>query len=114
MLPGKNRLKEEKDFLFVKNKGKRYKSKNFLIQYVFRNELKDCRFGIIVNKEVSPHASLRNKTTRAIREGIRRNLYCLNGKYDCVVIAFPSIAKVYTADILIEITEALAACGLCK
>lgn len=114
MLPGKNRLKNEKDFLVVKNKGKRYKSKNFLIQYLFKEGQKDCRFGIIVNKDISPHASLRNRTKRAIREGIRRNLYCLNGTCDCVVVAFPSIAQVYTADIITELTEALAACGLYK
>jgi len=114
MLPRKNRLTQEEDFLFVKNKGKRYKSKNFLIQFVVKKKQSDSRFGLIVNKDISPHASVRNKTKRAMREGIRRSLYCLNDTYDCVIVAFPSISKVYTSDIMNELTNALVECGVCN
>ncbi len=114
MLPRKNRLTEQEDFLFVKNKGKRYKTEHFLIQYVVKKNQKNSRFGIIVDKDISPHASVRNKTKRAIREGIRRSLYCMENAYDVVIVAFPSIAKVYTSDIMNQLMDALVSCRICK
>jgi len=114
MLPRKNRLTVEEDFLFVKNKGKRCKSEHFLIQFVVKKNQKESRFGIIVNKDISPHASVRNKTKRALREAIRRSLYCMGETYDVVIVAFPTIAKVYTSDIMNQLMDSFVECGICK
>ena len=73
MLPKKNCLKKKKDIERVLKKGKTFK-KEWLLMRVIRNKLNVSRFGIVVGKNFSKKAVLRNKIKRKIREAVQMRL----------------------------------------
>lgn len=109
MLPRDNRLKKAHDIELVKKKGKFFDSKNFKLLVLKRKEnlSSPTRFAFIISTKVSKNASLRNKSTRALREGLRRHLYHLKNDYDCVFIGKKSIITAYTADLIKEVDAIL-------
>lgn len=73
MLPKINRLTKEKDFKTVFEKGEIIKN-DFLIFKIFKNNLKESRFGFIVSKKISNKATVRNKVKRKLREAVLNGL----------------------------------------
>lgn len=90
MLPKPNRLKKKKDFEKIFRKGKGFKE-GFLFLKALTNNLKFSRFGIVVGKEVSRKATLRNKIKRQIREIVRAKLAKLKTGIDVILIALSGI-----------------------
>ena len=112
MLPKKNRLTKTTDFDRLK-KGKKMSAQHVRVFYL-PGESEESRIGLIVSKSVSSNASARNKAKRAIREAIRRIFYQLNGTWDIVVIANPSIARAYTSDIMNDVEQVFQKSRLLK
>lgn len=92
MLPKLNRLKKEKDFKAVFQKGKNIKSR-FLYFRVLKNNFKKSRFGFIVGRKVSNKAAQRNKVKRRLRSAVFRNLKEIKKPVDIIVVALPQITK---------------------
>jgi ribonuclease P protein component len=107
MLPTANRLTSKKDFDTVKQKGILTSSESFSISIHNRGDNKPTRYGFIISTKISPHATVRNKSKRALREGVRRNLTRAKPGFDCVFLAKPIIVKKYTDKLIIEVGEAL-------
>lgn len=74
MLPKINCLKKKKDFERIFKKGKKFKE-DFLVLRVAPNKLKRNRFGIVVSREVSKKATIRNKLKRRIKALLQDKIY---------------------------------------
>ena len=92
MLPKINRLTKEKDFEEVFKKGKSIKN-DFLVFKIFKNHLKESRFGFIVSKKVSNKATVRNKIKRRLRDTVLGELKNTGQSIDVVIIALPQIKE---------------------
>jgi len=92
MLPQKNRLKKEKDFDEVFEKGKGFNS-SLLFLKAKRNNLKVKRFGFVVSQKVSKKAIVRNRVKRFLREAIKERLKEIKSGVDIVLVTKPGIEK---------------------
>ena len=98
MLPLKNRLKKEKDFQCVFNKGRVINSDLMSIR-VLTNGMENTRVGFIVSKKVSKKAVLRNKIKRIFREVMRGNIGKMKGGFDVIVTAKGKIFEAQSEEI---------------
>ncbi len=103
MLSRQNRLTSKEDFENVKNNGKTLQAESFLFSYVNRGDKNPSRFGFIVSKKISPHATARNKAVRGLREGVRQTITYVKSGHDCVLVAKPIIIRKYTNDLMREV-----------
>jgi len=87
MLPKVNRLTKKKDFEAVFKQGKGIKQDSLYLKYK-KNNLQQCRFGIVVGKNYSKKAVERNKIKRRIREILRKMSADTKG-FDVIVVALP-------------------------
>jgi ribonuclease P protein component len=87
MLVKENRLTKKKDFEEVFKHGKGIKQGFLYLKYK-KNNLKSCRFGIIVGKNYSKKAVDRNKIKRRIREILaKKDVQGL----DIIVVVLPGV-----------------------
>ena len=94
MLTKFNRLTKEKDFENVFRKGEKYRSPLSKIYLkVGSNNLKQSRFGFIINNKVSKKAVVRNKIKRKLRETIRNNLSEIKKGVDVAVVVLPGFKE---------------------
>lgn len=105
MLAVKHRIKDSERIENVKSKGIFFQSKNFAIVYLKTNVSGDSSFAIIVSKNISKHATERNRVKRVLSEAIRQNLTYIKGGYDIVFLPKQSIVKVQTSGIMNEVIE---------
>lgn len=98
MLTKVNRLKKKKDFERVFKEGQGFKE-DFLFLKVVKKNLRTCRFGLVVSKNFSKKATLRNKIRRRLKELVKIKLARLKkeghlplgqGK-DLVLVALPGL-----------------------
>lgn len=80
----KYRLRNNREFKTVYNKGKNFWNRN-LILYKKKNDLKETRLGITITKKFG-NAVIRNRVRRRINEIYRLNLYRIKDGYDLVII----------------------------
>ncbi len=92
MLPLKNRLKKERDFQRVFDKGRFVASDLISVKFV-GNGTDDTRVGFIVSKKVSKKAVLRNKIKRMLREDIKMKMDSMETGFDIIVIAKKGISE---------------------
>lgn len=114
MLARENRITSSKDFTQIKNKGKLFQSESFSICFIKREDDGPSRFGFIVSNKISPSATVRNKSKRALHEGVRYMLVYVKTGYDCVFLAKPIIIKKYTDVLMQEVKSAFAKANLLK
>jgi len=107
MLPLKNRLKKEKDFRRVFDRGRVVNSDLMSVKFL-ANGMDDTRVGFIVSKKVFKKAVLRNKIKRMLRETMRGNIEKMKEGFDMIVMAKGKTSEAQ----LEEIDEALK--GLLK
>jgi len=85
MLPSRNRLKRNKDFEKVFEKGKGYKQ-DFLYLKFIDNSFNFTRFGFIISKKACKKAVERNKIKRQLREIVRKKLGNIKKGKDVVIV----------------------------
>lgn len=107
MLPSQNRLTQKADFELVKLEGKVVQADSFAFVFIEKNEEIPSRFGFIVSTKISKKATLRNRAKRALREGLRQNLFYTKKGIDAVFLAKTSILKKSTTEIMNEVKEIL-------
>ena len=90
MLPKENRLKKKKDFEKVFREGQGFKE-DFLFLKVVKNNLKLNRFGLLVGKNFSSKATLRNKFRRKLSEIIRLKMPKFKKNFDAILIIIPGL-----------------------
>lgn len=77
-------IKKKHEFLQIKNQGKTFFSKYFLLQYLPNFDEKNIQIGLIVTKKLG-NAVMRNKIKRRLRAMIRNIIdahpYIVSGKY---------------------------------
>ena len=81
----KDSIRSSRDFQNVYSSGKSYANR-YLVMYVLKNELGNCRLGISVSKKVG-NSVVRHRLSRLIRESFRLNKSMFNSGLDIIVIA---------------------------
>lgn len=83
--PASARLKERKDFLRVREQGKKAYSQHFIMVYAPSDA--SSRVGVAVTKKAERLAVKRNRIKRLIREVFRLHRSRIAGNFDIVVVA---------------------------
>jgi ribonuclease P protein component len=106
-LCAQERMRHPGDFRRVKEQGKRYRTRHFLINSV-GNEFPHHRLGMVVQKRFW-NAPQRNRIKRCIREFFRhfKGQLGLPPK-DIVIIALPGAEQLHPNEIAAEILDILA------
>jgi len=91
-LGGENRLRRAHEFRYVRAKGRRRASAEFLLVEVEKGEGETPRLGMVVSRKVG-NAVVRNALKRGIREWFRLEGRELLGSSDLVVVARAAAAK---------------------
>jgi ribonuclease P protein component len=99
------RIRNKKDFLVIKEKGKRVVTDNFVI-YIHKNSLGINRVGIIVLKIIGK-AVKRNRVKRLLREFFRLNKWKFEEGFDILFIAKKGAEKLKYSDIYNELINNL-------
>ncbi|MDD3022949.1 MAG: ribonuclease P protein component [Syntrophomonadaceae bacterium] len=89
MLHKDARICTGREYQQVYQEGKRVAGK-YIIIYYQKNRRPTNRFGIVTSKKVG-HAVIRNRTKRQLRAMARSAAEKIQGNYDIVVVARPSI-----------------------
>jgi len=117
MLPRENRLRRNKDIKNVLTKG-RTTREGFLFLKIVKNDLGILRFAIVVGKNLSKKAVVRNKLKRRISEIIRMGLKLKEIKpdrgIDGVIIALPGAERMNFRDLKQAIEKIFAKVKLTK
>ncbi|NMC63447.1 MAG: ribonuclease P protein component [SAR324 cluster bacterium] len=110
--PARARLKTRRDFLQVRECGKRVYSRHLLVVYA-PNE-KNSRLGIAVTKKTEALAVNRNRVKRVIREIFRLHYHRILGNFDFVVIVRKNVKELSYQGLLREFLDILMKEGLLK
>lgn len=113
MLSKPYRLTEE-DFGKIEAEGEISQFEDFGVTLILRGDEEPSRFGLIVSKKISKDAVGRNRIKRAIREAVRQSLWQTKKGASVLFLTKTTIVKKSTAEIMIEVREALAKLGLTK
>lgn len=114
MLARHHRLTGKKNFVQIQKEGKLTNSDTFSLAVVDRKDTEPSRFGFIISTKISPSAVVRNKSRRALSEGLRHISSYLKPGYNAVFLAKPNILKKYTTDLMHEVKEACSKADLLK
>lgn len=106
MLPKIHRLTKKKDFDAVFQKGAGVKRGSLFFRFI-KSPLPQSRFGFIVSKKVSPHATVRNLIKRRMRSAVAQSMGAMKISYDVVVTALPGARDTAFQDIVKAVSEAL-------
>ena len=96
-IPNRKRIEE------VKNKGSLLQSSNFGVAILKNEGAKFPRFAFVISAKISKIAVHRNRLTRALHEGVRRNLGNIPKEFDFVILAKKSIVAKNTEDLVKEV-----------
>jgi len=108
----KYRVRLSSDFRRIRRQGKSW-SHRLVVLCVLRNDLEYCRFGFAVSKGVG-NAVTRNRVRRRLREVVRLRRDSMEGGWDMVFIARPSIRQATYAEIESAIEGLVRRAGLCR
>lgn len=111
-LPGDSRLKARRDFLRVREYGRKVHSRHFLV--VYAPSERAARIGIAVTKKSEPSAVKRNLIKRRVREVFRLHRCRLKGNFDIVVVARRGASKAPFSAVSKEIVDAFELAGLLR
>lgn len=114
MLAAKFNIKDSERIEKVKKKGRLFQSKNFAIFYLPYDNLVHSSFAFIVSKNISKHATQRNRIKRVLSETIRQNLRYIKDGYDILFLPKGSIVKEQTGQIMNEVIMALRNANLIR
>lgn len=113
MLPKENRLRKNKEFTLVFERGKSVRE-NLLDLKLIENQQNNSRFGFVVSKNFSKNATLRNKIKRRLRELIRTRMEKIEGGMDVVIIVKRGFQKEDFAKMERDINSLLFKAGMIK
>ncbi|MCX6790594.1 MAG: ribonuclease P protein component [Candidatus Gribaldobacteria bacterium] len=113
MLPRKNRLTKNNDFLKVYSQG-RHTNGSFLALKAMDNHLPYFRVAFIVSKKISTKATERNLVKRRLREAVKNILGSIKAGYDIVIFSKTNIRGQKFLEIQNEITGAFHRAKLVK
>lgn len=86
MLPRKNRIFAEKDFLKLKEEGKKLSGEFITLVFLKREKEGVLRFGIIVSNKISKKAVVRNALKRKLRASVREFVKDVYLGYDILLL----------------------------
>ncbi|MEI3844408.1 MULTISPECIES: ribonuclease P protein component [unclassified Microbacterium] len=107
MLARPYRLTRGSDYRTVVRRGRRYGGARVVTSVLFTGEDRAPRFGFIVSKQVGG-AVVRNTVRRRLKDVCARNLDRVPAGTDVVIRALPGSADAPFADLLTDVSRALA------
>jgi len=99
------RIKGSRRIEEVKTKGRIFQSDSFGIAYLDRGDQDFSKFAFVTSKKISKLSVHRNRVSRALSEGVRRNTSRIPRGYDFVFLTKRDITTKSTEDILMEIDK---------
>ncbi len=106
------KLKENRDFRRVYNKGKSYVSPYFVV-YINKNRQNNIRLGITVGKKIG-NAVKRNRAKRVITAAFSTVYPQIIGGYDFVIVARTRILNVKSTEVTLNLLKILKSVGVLK
>lgn len=100
IFPAKNRIKKRRDFVSIRNRGRRLKTPHFYIHVLSENG--GLRLGVTVSKRVG-NAPVRNRVKRLLREFFRLNYDKLPAKVDISIVARHNAGLLSLAEVTDEL-----------
>ena len=104
------KLKENRDFRRVYNKGKSYVSPYFVV-YINKNRFSDVRLGITAGKKIG-NAVKRNRAKRVITAALSTICPRIITGYDFVIVARTKILTVKSTEVLLSLLKILKSIGM--
>ncbi len=98
-------MKGKRNFKRVKEQGKLYQSENFGVCVYKRDDDEISQFAFIISTKINKIAVKRNRVERAVKQGIRSNLFRVPKNYDMIFLAKGGIMKKLTEEIMREIDD---------
>ncbi|MDJ0517399.1 MAG: ribonuclease P protein component [Trichodesmium sp. MO_231.B1] len=122
MLPTENRLRQNKDFSAVYQKGIRKNSSDLALRALMCHQQspklpldkdnlephRPTRIGISISKKVSKGAVVRNRIKRQIRSALRQMLPCISRGWDIIIVVKPTAQKCNYDEFLQQLEKLLA------
>ena len=106
------KLKENRDFRRVYNKGKSYVCPFFVV-YINKNRQNDVRLGITVGKKIG-NAVKRNRAKRVITAAFSTICPQISGGYDFVIVARTRILNVKSTEVTSHLLKIFKPLGVLK
>ncbi len=106
------KLKENRDFRRIYNKGKSFVSSSFVV-YINKTKRDNVRLGITVSKKIGK-AVQRNRAKRVITAAFSSVLPMINNGYDFVIVARTRILNVKSTEVATSLTKILDSFGALK
>lgn len=100
IFPAQNRIKKRRDFVNIRNRGRRFKTPHFYVHVLSENG--GLRLGVTVSKRIG-NAPVRNRVKRLLREFFRLNFDKLPAGADVSIVARRNAGLLSLA----EVTEEL-------
>ncbi len=107
-----SKLKENRDFRRVYNKGKSYVTPYFVI-YIWKNRYSNVRLGITVGKKIG-NAVKRNRAKRVITAAFGTVCPRILGGHDFVIVARTRILNVKSTEVTLSLLKILDSVGVLK
>lgn len=104
------KLKENRDFRRVYNKGKSFVCPYFVV-YITKNRLNEARLGITVGKKIG-NAVKRNRAKRVITAAFSTVCPRIRGGYDFVIVARTRILNVKSTEVSSHLSKILLSVGV--
>ena len=114
MIASLYRMRGDKSFKEVLDRGELVQSESFGLAFVKREDEDVPKFGFIVSTKVSKEAVQRNRIKRALSEAVRFLTADIKKGYDVVFLAKQRAARVSTDVLMNEVREAIKSAGLFK
>ena len=114
MIASLYRLRGDKSFKDVLDRGRLVQAESFGIAFVKREDEDVPRFGFVVSTKVSKEAVQRNRIKRALSEAVRFMTGDIKKGYDVVFLAKQKAAKTSTDLLMNEVRGAIINAGLLK
>ena len=106
------KLKENRDFRRVYNKGKSFVSPYFVL-YMNKNRFGDTRLGLTVGKKIG-NAVKRNRAKRVITAAFSTVCPHISEGYDFVIVARTRMLNVKSTEVTSSLTKILQSIGVLK
>ena len=106
------RVRKRQDFLRIQSTGRKVRSFNMLVAFVFREDGEGSRIGITTTRKIDKRAARRNRFKRRVREYFRRERVKFLRQADIVVIALEGACELPFDEVAFQLRFALRKVGV--
>lgn len=106
------RVRKRQDFLRIQSTGRKVRSFNMLVVFIFKETGEESRLGITTTRKIDKRAARRNRFKRRVREYFRRERRRFERQADIVVIALEGACELSYDEIAFQLRFAMRKVGV--